>query len=145
MKGVSTILAVILIVIIVVAMISLVFTFATNLISTTTTEAEETTTETAERMLKSITFIFATCNATNNVTKFTLRHTGTVDIKSGELVAFIDDSRITTSPNIENEGIEAGKISSEFNYTEGSYNSDQEIKITVSAPAGSIDKKITCE
>lgn len=145
MKGISTILAVILIVIIVVAMISLTYTFAVNLFTGATTEATETTTETAERMLKSVAFVFASCNATSDVIKFTLRHTGTVDIKSGELVAFIDDSRIITNPDIENEGIESGKISSEFNYTAGSYNDDQEVKITVSAPAGTVDKKVTCE
>jgi FlaG/FlaF family flagellin (archaellin) len=142
MRGISTILAVILIVIIVVAMISLTYTFAVNLFTSTTTGAEEQTTATAERMLKSVTFASASC--VGDTIRFTLRHTGTVDIESGDLAAFIDGLKVTSTPNIETEELESGKLSSEFNYT-GTYSSDQEVKIRVSAPAGEVERTVTCE
>jgi len=150
MKGISAILAVILIVLIVVAMISLTYTFAANLITTTTTGATEQTTATAERMLKTITFVSANCDADNDVIRFTLRHTGTVDIKSGELAAFLDGSKTdftnSTGTLITAIPLKVEQISDEFNYTSTvGYDADQEVKITASAPAGEVEKTIICE
>jgi len=143
MKGISAILAVILIVLIVVAMISLTYTFAANLFTTTTTGATEQTTATAERMLKSVTFASASCSG--GVIRFTIRHTGTVDIKANELASFDNVvGKITTTPLIEDEELDSGTISNQFVY-DGSYSADQEVKITVSAPAGEVEKTVTCE
>jgi hypothetical protein len=145
MKGISTILAVILIVIIVVAMISLTYTFAANLLTTTTTGATEQTTATAERMLKSVTFASASCSVSDGLVRFTIRHTGTVNIKSGELAAFINGLKVITEPNdIETQPLGSGEISDEFRYS-GNYIDDQEVKIRVSAPAGEVEKTVTCE
>jgi archaellum component FlaF (FlaF/FlaG flagellin family) len=150
MRGISTILAVILIVIIVVAMISLTYTFAVNLFTTTTTGAEEQTSATTERMLKGVTFASASCDAGNNIIRFTIRHTGSVDIESGELAAFIDGSKadfensagslITAVP------LDSGQVSDEFNYTSTTdYQDGDKVKITVSAPAGEVERTVTCE
>ena len=143
MKGISTILAVILIVIIVVAMISLTYTFASSLIATTTTEAAKQTTTTAERMLKTVEFIIANCDANSDEVKFTLRHTGSADINSGELAAFVNEEIVATNPLINETSLNAGSISPEFVYT-GTFNSGDSVKITISAPANPANMEVTC-
>jgi FlaG/FlaF family flagellin (archaellin) len=147
MKGISTILATILIVIIVVALVSLTYTFAVGLFSTASHGATTGTTEVTTRLGKTVTFAASSCiGPTNDVVKFTLQHTGTVDIIAGDMATFLDGSPATftnsTGTTITNIGLTAGKFSTEFNYTATGHKASR--IITVATPAGSMDQPITC-
>lgn len=145
MKGISTILALILIVIIVVALVGLTYTFAIGIWGTATGGAEEQVEETTERMGKSITVVGSSCTnttATNNVIKFTIKHTGTVDIESEDLTALLDGTQITTTPDIAAQTLSSGAVSVEFTYTATSQQASREL--TISAPAADVDEALTC-
>jgi FlaG/FlaF family flagellin (archaellin) len=146
MKGISTIVATILIVIIVVALVSLTYTFATGLLGTTTAGATQATQAVTERLQKTVAFAAVNCAGNPNEVKFTLQHTGTVNINVGELAAFLNGSKIdftnTTGSKITDTSLKAGTISDEFNYTATDTKNSR--IITVSTPAGSIDKAVTC-
>lgn len=96
MKGISTVIAVILIVIIVVALVSLTYTFAISMFTSTTTTASKQTQSTTENMMKTFEFVSVSCSLSGNTAtyKFTLRSTGTVDLKKEELAIFLDNERI---------------------------------------------------
>jgi hypothetical protein len=94
MKGISTILATILIVIIVVALVSLTYTFAVGLFGTAAGGAERGVTTTTIRLDKSVSIVGdpscskPTANSYNVV--FTIRHLGsTHNITSSEISAFL--------------------------------------------------------
>jgi len=94
MKGISTILATILIVIIVVALVSLTYTFAVGLFSTAAGGAEKGVVTTTQRLDKSVSIVGTpVCIKENNVNytvTFTIRHLGaTYNITSNEVSAFL--------------------------------------------------------
>ena len=103
MKGISTILAMILIVIIVVALIGLTYTFAVNLFGTTTGATTNQTGTVTKRLDQSVTFVTdPTCeNWTDStwwgwVMKFTIRHTGSqYNINGNEIDALIGNAPFT--------------------------------------------------
>jgi FlaG/FlaF family flagellin (archaellin) len=145
MKGISTILAMILIVIIVVALIGLTYTFAVGLFSTTTSGANEQTTAITERMQKSISIVAARCNSTNDYVYFTLKSTGTTNITQVDLSAFIADTPVsfTLSP----APLAAGLTSNQMNASAiaaGVNLANQEYTFKVSAPAADVSTKVTC-
>jgi len=146
MKGISTILAVILIVIIVVALISLTYTFAVGLFTTTTRGATTGTQAVTKRLDQRISFVAASCDATTETVKFTIRHDGAeYGMISGDLSAFIGGSKITTTPNIETSILAVGGVSAEFsNVSSAGYTDGQTITIRVSAPASPMDQIVTC-
>jgi len=94
MKGISTILATILIVIIVVALVSLTYTFAVGLFSTAAGGAEKGVVTTTQRLDKSVSIV-GTPVCTKPVSNsyqivFTIRHLGaTYNITSTEASAFL--------------------------------------------------------
>jgi len=152
MKGISTVLAVILIVIIVVALVGLTYTFAVTLFGTAAGGAQAQAEEVTKRLQKSITFVGAGCNSTHLY--FTIRHTGaTYDIIGGDLSAFVDGGKVTTTPDIEiypsgntttgYVNLAAGAASEQFTYA-STFSANQEVKISISAPAATVDKSITC-
>jgi len=163
MKGISTILAMILIVIIVVALIGLTYTFAVGLFSTTSGTATSQVTTTTTRLDKQVSFIgTVTCgnysgNANSWVIQFTIRHNGathTINDPSSpnELTAIIDSS-VIPDPNTKLVGgattlwtqpIKPGELKA-FNLTYA--NSSAFIgthTLTISAPAGEMPMQITC-
>lgn len=142
MKGISTILATILIVIIVVALVSLTYTFAVGLFRTSTAGAETSTTELTKKLQQSVDFVSASCSLSDGMVKFSIRHTGSVNITAGGLSALLNDNVVTTAPSITAESLNVGEVKS-FNIT-GSFNSGDSVKITVSAPAAPIDYLVTC-
>jgi FlaG/FlaF family flagellin (archaellin) len=147
MKGISTILATILIVIIVVALVSLTYTFAVGLFSTASHGATTGTTEVTTRLGKTVTFAASSCTGATDIVKFTLQHTGTVDIIGGDMAAFLDGSPAaftnSTGTPITSIGLSAGKFSNEFNFTTTGAHKTSRI-ITVATPAGSMDQPVTC-
>jgi FlaG/FlaF family flagellin (archaellin) len=147
MKGISTILAMILIVIIVVALIGLTYTFAIGLFTTTSGTVGGQVSETTKRLDRQVSFIAANCkniSATWNIT-FTLRHNGaTYNIESGDLAAYWKEAEVTTTPAITSQVMLPGKT-----YT-FSFENTSEVDwhgvqtLTISAPASPISQTITC-
>ena len=146
MKGISTILAMILIVIIVVALIGLTYTFAVGLFGTTTTATTETTEAVTERMQKSIVISAANCQNTSDtdvMINFTIKHTGNVQIEDGDLAAILDGSDISTSTeqsggtDIDASSLAVGGILS-FGYYSASGQTNDKRTLTISAPAADV-------
>ena len=98
MKGISTILATIMIVIIVVALVSLTYTFAVGLVSTSTRPVETSVSETTKKIDKSVSIVGdPACSydaATNKYSiTFTIRHLGsTYNISQNEITALLGSS-----------------------------------------------------
>lgn len=164
MKGISTILAMILIVIIVVALIGLTYTFAVGLFSTTSGTATSQVTTTTTRLDKQVSFIgTVTCQnntvaASNWTVTFTIRHNGaTYNINDAtspnELTAIIDSSVIldantkltTGSTSLGSQLIKPGELktfSLWYQNTSGVFTGTH--TLTLSAPAGEMPMQITC-
>jgi hypothetical protein len=164
MKGISTILAMILIVIIVVALIGLTYTFAVGLFSTTSGTATSQVTTTTTRLDKQVSFIgTVTCgnysgNANNWVIQFTIRHNGAThninDASQNELTAILDSNVIpdgsTTlvggATHLGTEKITPGALRTfnltYMNSTSGAFTGTH--TLTLSAPAGEMPMQITC-
>jgi FlaG/FlaF family flagellin (archaellin) len=143
MKGISTILATILIVIIVVALVSLTYTFAVGLFTTSAKGATSGTEALTKRLQQSVEFVGASCNATGNYVNFTIRHSGTVAMISGDLTALVNSAQVTTNPSIATTAMDKGEVKS-FGYQATDYTPGQDVIITVSAPAGATEKTVTC-
>jgi FlaG/FlaF family flagellin (archaellin) len=161
MKGISTILAMILIVIIVVALIGLTYTFAVGLFSTTSGTATSQVTTTTTRLDKQVSFIgTVTCsnyNPPNNwVVQFTIRHNGATyninDAAQNELTAILD-SNVIPDANTKLVGgtttlgtqlIKPGELKT-FNLTYVNTSAFTGAHtLTMSAPAGEMPMQITC-
>jgi archaellum component FlaG (FlaF/FlaG flagellin family) len=147
MKGISTILAMILIVIIVVALIGLTYTFAVSLFSTTTSGATEQTTAVTTRLQKSVAIVARDCQISGATTTFyfTLKNTGTLDITSTELRAFVDGTQITSGAITFND-IPKGEVDTEINFDNetASQGTAGTHTLRISAPAGEVDTTVTC-
>jgi FlaG/FlaF family flagellin (archaellin) len=144
MKGISTILATILIVIIVVALVSLTYTFAVGLFTTSARGATAGTEALTKRLQQSVEFVSASCDKTNDNVNFTIRHSGTVAMIAGDLTALIGGSQVTTEPSIATTAMDSGDVKSFGYHSATDYTSGQDIILTVSAPAGSVDRTVTC-
>lgn len=144
MKGISTVLAVILIVIIVVALVGLTYTFAVTLFGTAAGGAEAQAAAVTERLQKSVSFIGAACDIVGAATtyRFTLRNTGTLPVASTDLAAFVDGAGVTVSF----DDIPAGVADSEKTFTNETpaQGTSGVHTLTISAPAASVDKSVTC-
>ena len=105
-----------------------------------------------ERLQKSVSFVSASCTKPEYCTlavdgcpdliTFTLKHMGTSDIKAGEMFAFLDGARITTTPDIEAYALPAGQTSVQFSYTAKDHKTNR--TLTVSAPAADVSYILTC-
>jgi len=163
MKGISTILAMILIVIIVVALIGLTYTFAVGLFSTTSGTATSQVTATTTRLDKQVSFIGTVTCLNNTVAPynnwtitFTIRHNGAThtinDPTQYELTAILDSSVIpdsqtkltTGSTTLGTEKISPGalKTFSLWYPSTGTFTGTH--TLTMSAPAGEMPMQITC-
>jgi FlaG/FlaF family flagellin (archaellin) len=139
MKGISEILAMILIVIIVVALIGMTYTFATGLFSSTSEVTKNQTTQITGNMGKSVSIVAAKCmsGATGNYT-FSIRNTGSNSIADTELAAFADGSKLTVTFS----ALPVGQIM-QFNSTNFNIGSNPHT-LKVSAPAGEVQTTLTC-
>jgi len=148
MKGISTILATILIVIIVVALVSLTYTFAVGLFTTSAKGATAGTESLTKRLQQSVEIIGdGSCNAvTNNIT-FSIRNSGTVGIDVGGLSVLIQGKLISdssTTPNITAATLSPGQLKQFSAWTADDLVTGTSYTLTVSAPAGTADKTVTC-
>lgn len=147
MKGVSTILATILIVIIVVALISLTYTFAIGLVGTSTRGAERSVSDVTIRLDKRISFVNdPVCDHTNSnwIISFSIRHDGaTYNISSNEIAAFFGNDPTTLSwPGGDMKPGEAKAITA-TNSTAINWGGETR-SFAISAPAGSISRTVIC-
>lgn len=93
-KGISAVIATIMLLLITIALIGVVYAFITTLTGTTITTGTEQASATTDRMLKTIAISAATCRNTtpaNNIINFTVENIGTKGIAAGELKVFVDD------------------------------------------------------
>ena len=139
MKGISTILAMILIVIIVVALIGMTYTFAVGLFSSTTQATEQQTQQITGNMGKTISIVAAKCSTTTRTYTFSLRNTGTSTITSTELAAFADNSLLTVTF----ADLTIGQVRE---FTSGALASlpAGTHTLRVSSPAGEVQESVTC-
>jgi hypothetical protein len=105
-------------------------------------EAAEQAKKVGEMMQKSVKILSANCSGSPDTIKFIINHTGTLDIESGDLLALLDGDIIQTIPDIKTYSIEAGNISIEFSYNAPGDEATR--RLTVSAPAATVDKILTC-
>jgi len=144
MKGISTILAMILIVIIVVALIGLTYTFAVGLFATTTEGATEQTETVTEAMQKSVNIVSGRCNSTDDIVNFTVKNTGTKDIVAADLGAFISEMPQTFGVPLSGT-LTKGSLSNEMGIDSTIDLQDAtQYVLKISAPAADVTYKITC-
>ena len=155
MKGISTILAMILIVIITVALIGLTYTFASGLITTVSTGAQNQTSTITTNLQKTV-YISGTPTCTNDTTKvnvsFTIKVTGAAGINK-ELGASIDGADMTgttyeywtASPTtlISNSVLSPNKVQGYIMNFSKSATTYKARTITISSPAGDVSYTIS--
>ncbi|OGI12202.1 hypothetical protein A3K64_02625 [Candidatus Micrarchaeota archaeon RBG_16_36_9] len=156
MKGLSTILAMILIVIIVVALIGLTYTFAANLFQTTTTTATSSVETTTQNMDKHVSVRgTVTCKNTTATAliwrvSLTLRHDGStynINTRANELTAIVDTvSAMTYNAPKLNETTIAPQttITTNFEFTNTSAMTSGSHTLYIESPAGEISESLTC-
>jgi len=147
MKGISTILATILIVIIVVALVSLTYTFAIGLFGTSTKGAEGGVTELAKKADKRVVFVIdPSCTKSGSDWKITfiIRHDGaTYNITHSEIPAFFGSDQTTLDWTTDDLAPGTVKTITATNVSGANW-AGQTRSFTVSAPANPISKTITC-
>ena len=151
MKGISTILATILIVIIVVALVSLTYTFAVGLFTTAAGGAEKGVQSTTIRLDKSVSIVgtpictYQTSPSVQYIVTFTIRHLGsTYNISKTEVSAFLAgaDGDFGTSWTGGDLAPGGTKTLSWTNKSALSWSSTG-TTFTVSAPAADVSKTLT--
>lgn len=142
MKGISTILAMILIVIIVVALIGMTYTFAVGLFSSTATTTENQTAQITGNMGKTIAVVSARCVAgtgTAGSYSVVVRNTGNAAITANEIAVTADGALLTlSSPAPLPVGNTVQYTSVGMAVTATTHN------LVVSSPAGNVEEKVTC-
>ncbi len=148
MKGISTILAMILIVIIVVALIGLTYTFAVGLFGTATTGATGQTEAVTKRLDQSIGFVTSPiCTNTTNAwtITFTIKHTGaTHDITATDIDVLVGNTKINTiggwvdpmTPGLTEYLSVSNESAVDWSGTQ---------TLTVSVPATPVSRTVDCE
>jgi len=93
-KGISAVIATIMLLMITVALIGVFYVFGSGLMSSSTGAAGGAATATTDRMLKTVALSTAICKnttPTNNMINFTIQNVGTKDILANELTVLVDD------------------------------------------------------
>ena len=154
MKGISEVLATVLIVVITVAIIGMYFGFARGLFGTVTNAGNTEVGGVTSNLEKSVDIVAASCtNETyqhcKNILRFSVKNTGTKDITSGELTAFVNETTIGDTFGTTDTDIRATNLSTaetkEFIY-KGDVDHPTPVIYTlkIDAPAGYVTEDITC-
>jgi flagellin-like protein len=138
-KGISAVIATIMLLMITVALISVFYVFGSGLMSTTTGAAGATAASTTERMLKTIALPIASCDTATNVMRFVVQNVGTKNIVAAELVAYVDDVVVVTVPNIVTTGVDVNQQKT-FTYT----SSDGQHTLRIVGPSNAPVALLTC-
>ncbi len=145
-KGISAVLAVVLIVVITVAIIGLAYAWATGFFEMTTEASEAGAEAILQNLQKKVKITSARCDAVtiddliwNNIT-FTVKATGTADIEAGELVAILNDLQWGVNPAMNTVDFAAGDLKQFWGLTR----QGGSIVFKIDAPAGPVEKEIDC-
>lgn len=146
MKGISTILATIMIVIIVVALVSLTYTFAVNLFGSSTQPISSSVASTNQKIDQRISFVVnPTCqnvSGTWTIT-FSIRHEGsTYVINKTDITVLFDNTPVTTSGW--NNPMTPGSVESLTFTNSSAVDWSGSNTLVVSAPASPISATVTC-
>jgi len=147
MKGISAVLAMVLIVVITVAIIGLAYGWATGLFELTSEAGQKQVEGITESTQKSVDIVAASCDDTGNIV-FTIKNTGTLAIEPDELDAFLNESSdVTVDFALNTDSVVVTEIgpgdSEEFTTTGVNYTDiDAELKIV--APARATTETFTC-
>ena len=95
MKGVSAVIAVILILMIVVALAALAYTWFTGIFAEMTGSIGSTISDTTSDMQLQFAIDAANCNDSGNILSFTLRNTGSGNISTAGVAAYLDNQPVT--------------------------------------------------
>lgn len=102
-KGISAVIATIMLLMITVALIGVFWAFSNTLAESSTTAVGEAATATTERMLKQVAISGEKCGNTtpsNNIINFTVQNIGTKNITADELKVFVDDEENTQTEEL---------------------------------------------
>jgi FlaG/FlaF family flagellin (archaellin) len=147
MKGISTILATIMIVIIVVALVSLTYTFAINLFGSSTKPIESSVTQTNQKIDQRVSFIVSpSCQkmGSNYTLSFSIRHMGsTYSIKSSDITVLFNNTQGTLT-GWGSDDMAPGAVKSLTLTNNSAVAWSGTGTLTVSAPANPISASVTC-
>jgi FlaG/FlaF family flagellin (archaellin) len=149
MKGISTIVATIMIVIIVVALVSLTYTFAVGLFGTSTKPIETGVTETTKKIDQRVSFVVdPICTRPDGITwqiSFSIRHEGsTYNITSDGITALFGNAPGDITGWGSNQMAPGTVKSLTFKNNSAVDWSGKTDSFTVSAPANPISVSVTC-
>ena len=102
-KGISAVIATVMLLMITVALIGVFYVFGGSLMSTTSGTAGDIVAGTEDKMLQAIALETATCGnttSTNNIINFTLQNTGTKDIVSSDVKIYMDGTDVTPTAGL---------------------------------------------
>lgn len=138
MKGISTVLTVVLLVIVTVAIIGLAYAWASGLFRTTTEAGTEQVNIVTSNLQKTVEIISSNCNSTNGEINFVIKNTGSKAILKSELGVYLGSVSATTTPALADITIGA---TASYNVT-GTKGVDN--TLVVSAPAGEVSTIVSC-
>ncbi len=154
MKGISAVLAVVLIVVITVAIIGLAYGWATGLFGITTAASEEQVGGVTGALQKSVQIVAASCTneyggevySDTAFLYFTVKNTGTLAIDGSELNFFIDESPIENKWGpVKTSKIDPIEPSETRQFVYGTTErefSGAAVTLKVDAPAGAVEKDV---
>ncbi len=144
-KGLSAIIATIMLLMITVALIGVFYVFSSGLVTSGTSAVGSAATATTERMLKTVAIAMASCSNTtsaNNIINFTVQNVGTKDILAGELKVYVDGVENTaTSPVLAATGL-APNAQTQVGVLITSYKKTRDMN--VQGPSNTEQRFLTC-
>lgn len=144
-KGISAIIATIMLLMITVALIGVFYVFGSILMGGSTGAAGSAATATTDRMLKSIAVSNERCSntsATNNIINFTVQNIGTKDIVAGELSVYVDNVLDKDeSPDLTATGL-AANAQMPVGVNVSSYRKTRSLQVV--GPANPVTMSLTC-
>ncbi|MBU3905008.1 MAG: hypothetical protein KJ906_02585, partial [Nanoarchaeota archaeon] len=147
------VLATVLIVVITVAIIGLAYAWSVDLFGTVSDSTDDQIGGQLDMMEKNAKIVTATCNGNEmnsiNTLIFTVKSTGSLDIDSGEISAYVNNKAIANEfqtivgENILETELAAGEIV-EFVYERASIGPEETITLMINSPAGEDEEIIVC-
>jgi len=141
MKGISAVLATVLIVVITVAIIGMYFGFARGLFGTVTTAGNQEVGGVTASIEKRVEITAATCN-TNGIT-FTVKATGTADVAKTDFNVFVNETMLTASTTGLNALVAGASEQATTTPVTGTF-AKGTYTLKVDAPAGAVTQTVTC-
>jgi len=137
-KGISAVLATVLIVVITVAIIGLAYAWSVDLFGTVSDSTDDQIGGQLDMMEKRIQIVTAGCE--NGIISFTIKSTGTEDILASELSAYVNSQQVT---DVIFDNLGAGNTSLQYETSDFVSVGDEDI-LEVDAPAGIVEKTVMC-